>query len=56
MNDVIMSGVQTTVIKSDQEASSLDVGSALMRELRRIEGFDVIQRSPRWCKCCLRSG
>ena len=29
VNDVIMSGVQTTVIKSDQEASILDVVSAL---------------------------
>ena len=38
VNDVIKSGVQTLVIKSDQEASSLDVKNALMRELRSIEG------------------
>ena len=29
-----MSGVQTLVVKSDQEASIVDVKNALMRELR----------------------
>ena len=37
-----MSGVQTMVIKPDQEASSLGVESALVRELRHIEGFEVM--------------
>ena len=35
VNDMIMSGVQTLVIKSDQEASILDVKNALMRERER---------------------
>ena len=42
MNDVIMGGVQTLVIKFDQEASVMDVKNALMRELRSIEGFKVM--------------
>ena len=42
VNDVIMSGVQTLVIKSDQEASVMDVKNALMRELRSVEGFKVM--------------
>ena len=33
VNDVIMSGVQTLVVKSDQEGSTVDV-NALLRELR----------------------
>ena len=38
VNDVIMSGVQTLLVKSDQEVSIVDVKNALMRELRGIEG------------------
>ena len=42
VNDVIMSGVQTLVVKSDQEASN-----ALMRELRGVEGLTVMpEESP----------
>ena len=37
-----MSGVQTLVVKSDQHASIVDVKSALMRELRGIEGLRVM--------------
>ena len=40
-NDVTMSGVQTLVIKSDQEVAIMDVKNALMRELKSIEGFKV---------------
>ena len=46
VNDVIMSGVQTLVIKSDQEASILDVKNALMIELRSIEGCNVMPEEP----------
>ena len=31
MNDVIVSGVQTLVVKSDQEVSVVDVKNSLMR-------------------------
>ena len=37
-----MSGVQTLVVKSDQEASIVDVKNALMRELRGAEGLTVM--------------
>ena len=36
VNDVIMSGVQTLVVKSDQEASIVIVKNALLRELRTV--------------------
>ena len=39
VNGVIMSGVQTLVIKSDQEVSIMDVKNALTRKFRSIEGF-----------------
>ena len=42
VNDVIMSGVQTLVVKSDQEPSIVDVKNALMRELRGVEGLTVM--------------
>ena len=42
VNDVIMSGVQTLVVKSDQEASIVDVKNSLMRELRGAEGLTVM--------------
>ena len=42
VNDVIMSGVQTGVIMSEQEASIMNVKDALMRELRSIEGCKVM--------------
>ena len=38
VHDVIMSGVQTLVVKSDQEASIVDVKNALMREMRVLKG------------------
>ena len=38
VNDVIESGVQTLVVKSDQEVSIVDVKNSLMRELRGVEG------------------
>ena len=44
VNDVIMSGVQTLVVKSDQEASIVDVKNALMRELRCVEGLTVVPK------------
>ena len=37
-----MSGVQTLVVKSHQEASIVDVKNALMRELRGVEGLTVM--------------
>ena len=47
VNDVIMSGVQTLVVKYDQEASIVDVKNALMRELRGVEGLTVMpEESP----------
>ena len=47
MNDVIMSGVQTLVVKSDQEASIVDVNNALMREVRGVEGLTMMpEESP----------
>ena len=46
VNDVIMSGVQTLVVKSDQEASIVDVKNALMRELRGVEGTTVMPEEP----------
>ena len=36
-----MSGAQTLVVKSDQEASIIDVKESLMRELRGVEGLKV---------------
>ena len=39
---VIMSGVQTLVVKSDQEASTVDVKNALMRELHGVERLTVM--------------
>ena len=51
VNDVIMSGVQTLLIKSDQETSIMDVKNALMRGLRGIEGFKVMpEESTQWSK------
>ena len=47
VNDVIMCGVQTLVVKPDQEASIVDVKNALMRELRGVEGLTVMpEESP----------
>ena len=47
VNDVIMSGVQTLVVKSDQEASIVDMKNALIRELRGVEGLTVMpEESP----------
>ena len=42
VNDAIMSGVQTLVTKSHQEASIMDGKNAPNRELRDIEGFKVM--------------
>ena len=42
VNDVIMSGVQTLVEKSDQEVSIADVKNSLIRELRGVEGLTVM--------------
>ena len=36
LNDVIMSGVETLVVKSDQEASIVEVKHAWIRELRDV--------------------
>ena len=45
------------MIKSDHEASIIDVKNALMRELRRVEGFKVMPEKPQaGCECCHRSG
>ena len=41
VNDVIMSGVQNLVVKSDQDMSTVDVKNSLMRELRGVEGLTV---------------
>ena len=38
VNGVITSGVQTLVVKSHQEATTVDVKSSLMGELRSVEG------------------
>ena len=47
VNDVIMSGVQTLVVKSDQEVSIVNVKNSLMRELHGVEGFTVVpEESP----------
>ena len=47
VNEVIMSGVQTLVVKSGQEASIIDVKNSLMRELRGVEGLQVLpEKSP----------
>ena len=44
MNDVIVSGVQTLVVKSDQQASIVDVKNTLMRG---VEGWTVMsEESP----------
>ena len=53
MNDVIMSGVQTLVVKSDHEASTVDVKNALMRELRGVERVDSDARGATtgWREC-----
>ena len=42
VNDVIMSGLQTQVVKSDQEVSIVDVKNSLIREFRGVEGSTVI--------------
>ena len=47
VNDVIMSGVQTLVIESDQEVSIMDVKNALTRKFRSIEGFKVMPEALR---------
>ena len=47
VNDVIMNGVQILVVKSNQEASIVDVKNSLMRELRGVEGLTVMsEESP----------
>ena len=47
VSDVIMSGVQTLVVKSDQEVSIVDVKNSLMRELRGVEGSTaMLEESP----------
>ena len=51
VNDVIMSGVQTLVVKSDQEASIVDVKNALMRDLRGVEGLTVMPEVTGWREC-----
>ena len=38
----IMSDMQTLVINSDQDASIMDVGNALMMEIRSIEECEVM--------------
>ena len=42
VNDVIMSGARTLVVKSGQEPSIVDVKHALMRELRGVEGLTLM--------------
>ena len=42
VNGVIMSGVQALVVKSNQEASIVDVMNVLMRELRGVGGLIVM--------------
>ena len=42
LNEVITSGVQTLVLKSDQEASIVDVKSSLMGEMRGVEGSTIV--------------
>ena len=42
VSDVIMIGVQTLVVMSDQEVSIVDVKNSLMRELRGVEGLTVL--------------
>ena len=42
VNDVIMSGVQTLVVKSDQEASIMDVKNSSVRDLRGVERLTVM--------------
>ena len=42
VNDVIMSGLQTLLVTSDQEESIVDVKNALMRELCGVEGLTVM--------------
>ena len=49
VNDVTMSGVQTLVIKFDQEASVMDVKNSLMRKLRSTEGFKVMPEESQAC-------
>ena len=47
VNDAIMSGVQTLVVKSGQEVSIVDVKNSLMRELRGVVGLTVVpEESP----------
>ena len=47
VNEVITSGVQTLVVKSDQEATIVDVKSSLMGELRSVEGSTIVsEESP----------
>ena len=41
VSDVIMSGVQSLVVKSDQEVSIAGVKNSLMRELRCVERLAV---------------
>ena len=40
--EVIRRGVQTLMVKSDQEATSVDVKSSLMGELRSVEGSTIV--------------
>ena len=42
VNDVIMSGVQILVVKSDQQVSIVDVKNSLMREFHGVEGLTVL--------------
>ena len=57
MNDEERSGVQTLVVKSDQEASIMDAKNALMRELRSTVGIQgYAGRVPGGRECCQRCG
>ena len=48
VSDVIMSGVQSLVVKSDQEVSIAGVKNSLMRELRCVKGWQSSQKSHTW--------
>ena len=55
VNDVITSGVQALVVKSDQEVSIVDVNSSLMGELRSVQGSTFVsEKASGECKCCKR--
>ena len=46
MNEVIRSGAQTQVVKSDQELSIIDVKNFLTIELRGVEGSTAVSEEP----------